>query len=134
VALLLDTNALLWIEYGDPRLGSQTKQAIRAAVTHGAAFVCPITFWEIGILAARGRFTLGVSLSVFRRIVLQGGYIERPIDGNDTVAMVALPNFHADPADCLLVATARNAGLTLVTSDRKILTWSGNVNRMDSRT
>ena len=122
------------MEAADPRLGSNAKQAVQAAVVRGEAIICPISFWEIGLLARKGRISLGVTLSAFRLTVLRGGYVERPIDGSDSVEMASLQNFHADPADCLLVATARNNGLTLVTSDRKILSWPGTVSRMDSRT
>ena len=134
MALLLDTNALVWLEYGDPRLGPSTKQTVQAAVARGDAFVCPITFWEIGLLVAKRRMSLGIALPAFRTRVLQAGYVERPIDGQDTVAMATLPNFHADPADRLLVATAQNDGLTLITSDAKILAWTGTLSRMDGRT
>ena len=121
------------MESGDPRVGPSARQVIQTAVTGGDAFVCPISFWEIGLLAKKGRISLGISTSAFRSIVLQGGYVERPIDGTDAIAMANLPNFHADPADCLLVATARNAGLTLVTADMKILSWSGSLHRLDCR-
>jgi PIN domain nuclease of toxin-antitoxin system len=133
MAMLLDTNALVWIESGDPRLGAQARRAIETSLVRGEAFVCPIVFWEIGLLVGKGRLWLDVKLADFRQTVLQGGYVERPIDGNDTVAMADLENFHADPADRLLVTTARNSGLTLVTADRKILAWPGTLRRMDGR-
>jgi PIN domain nuclease of toxin-antitoxin system len=47
--------------------------------------------------------------------------------------MVMLEQFHADPADRSIVAVARNAGLTLVTADGKILGWQGQLDRLDAR-
>ncbi len=45
--------------------------------------------------------------------------------------MARLKDFHADPADRLITAVAVNAGLTLITSDRKILDWPGVLARLD---
>ena len=102
-------------------------------MTHGEAFICPITFWEIGMLVVKRRLALTSTLTAWRANLLRAGYLERPIDGLDTILMASLPNLHGDPADRMLIAVASNAGLTLVTADAKLLGWPGKVARLDGR-
>lgn len=52
-----------------------------------------------------------------------------PVDGNIGVRAAELTGFHGDPADRIIVATALG-GHQLVTADRRILEWSGAVNRL----
>ena len=70
---------------------------------------------------------------MIREDLLAAGYLERPISGSDTILMAKLANFHADPADRLIVAVAINAGFELLTSDQKILDWTGDLSRLDAR-
>ncbi len=56
-----------------------------------------------------------------------------PLDGEVAVAAAELDGFHQDPADRLIVATARDEGARLLTSDRQILTWPGALDRADAR-
>ena len=86
------------------------------------------------MLVAKRRLALTNTLAAWRANSLRAGYLERPIDGNDTVLTASLTNLHGDPADRLLVAVASNAALTLITADAKLLGWSGSVARMDGRT
>jgi len=45
-----------------------------------------------------------------------------------------LEDFHGDPADRLITATAKRLGATLLTADERILAWSGDLTRADART
>jgi PIN domain nuclease of toxin-antitoxin system len=128
---LLDTNALVWFETDDRRLGRMAARTISDAASAGLVSMCPISFWEIELAIARGRLILSEPIAVWRRRLLASGFIERPITGDDTIAMAQLREFHDDPADRLITAVAINAGLTLITSDRKILDWSGLLPRID---
>jgi PIN domain nuclease of toxin-antitoxin system len=133
VAILLDTNALLWVELGDRRLGRNAATAIDAAVQIGEAFICPISYWEVQLAIDRGRIALSVPITQWRNDHLAAGYLERATTGIDTIQMARLRDFHADPADRLITAVAINAGLTLLTADEKILKWNGQLQRLDSR-
>ncbi len=128
---LLDTNALLWFETDDRRLGKIASRTISEAASSGLVSLCPISFWEIELAIARRRVTLAEPIADWRKRILASGYVERPITGEDTIAMAQLADFHADPADRLITAVAINAGLTLITSDRKILDWPGVLPRID---
>lgn len=96
------------------------------------AYVSPISFWEAGLAVRGGRLTLNADLSKWAGAVLNAGYRELPIKTRHTVLMSELAWRHRDPAGRLLVATAQIEGLTLVTSDEKILGWSGEVARLDA--
>ena len=106
---------------------------IEHAVKTGEAHICPISYWEVQHAIGRGRLALAVPIEEWRRRHLAIGYIERSITGVDTMLMAQLIDFHADPADRLIVAVAVNAGLTLLTSDEKILAWPGQLTRQSTR-
>ena len=61
----------------------------------------------------------------WRKQLLRQGVIEIPINGEVVIHSTNLENFHADPADRLIVATAQLNDATLITADGKILNWGG---------
>ena len=129
--LLLDTNALLWLRSGDGRLGTVARGEIERAWQSDELAVSAISFWEVAMLAAKGRLRLDANVLAWRREHLEQGVVEIPVDGETGIRAAELPDFHADPADRLIVATAL-AGHRLMTSDRRILEWSGSLNRLDA--
>jgi PIN domain nuclease of toxin-antitoxin system len=131
MTFLLDTNALIWFETNDRRLGANAARIISDAASAGLASICPISFWEVEFAIVRNRLLLSEPIVQWRKRILANGFIERPITGEDTIAMAQLQDFHADPADRLITAVAINAGFTLITSDRKILDWTGVLSRLD---
>ncbi len=131
--ILLDTNALVWMELGDPRLGLSARNRIDSELRTGSAFICPISYWEVQLLIDRKRLELTVPIECWRHDHLAAGYIERSITGIDTMLMARLAELHGDPADRLVMSVAINAGLTLLTADEKILAWPGKMERMDTR-
>lgn len=130
--ILLDTHVLIWQEQGDLRLGPQTRRVIARALLEGNAAVSAMTFWEVGMRVQKGRLDLLFDLGVWRRDLLDRGLIEIPVDGGIATRAGLLPNIHGDPADRIIVATALE-GHQLVTSDGKILRWSGPLSRLDAR-
>ena len=90
-----------------------------------------ISFWEVAMLAAKGRLRLDANVLAWRREHLEQGVVEIPVDGETGIRAAGLTSFHADPADRLIVATAL-AGHRLMTSDRRILAWPGSLNRLDA--
>ena len=129
--LLLDTNALLWMRRGDSRLGRVARREIERAWQSDELAVSAISFWEVGMLVDKGRIRLADDVRIWRRDHLEQGMVEIPLDGETAIRAVQLTDFHADPADRLIVATAL-AGHRLVTSDRRILEWSGRLSRLDA--
>ena len=129
-ALLLDTCALIWIAQ-DATLDPDAKAMIREAAVRRTLFVSPASAWEIGLLSRprAGRAPDPVFspdpkiwFNVFmarRAVKLAALTPEIAIDSSH------LPGaLHGDPADRLIIATARDLGAAIVTRDRKILDYA----------
>ncbi len=124
--LLLDTHALVWLAEGQV-LSPLTMAAIKSAALDDGIYVSPISAWEIGILVTRKRvLTLKPDAeSWFANFMAQTYVKPAPFDWQIAIGAAYLPEpFHPDPADRLLVATARFMGIPLVTRDGKILDYA----------
>jgi PIN domain nuclease of toxin-antitoxin system len=121
LTLLLDTHVLLWSLKDDEQLGAKAKKRIEREAARGAIAVSAISFWELALLTLRRRVNLTPSGSALRAHVLGLGVQELPIDGAVADLAGRLSLRHGDPTDCLLVATALEHELTLVTADTKLL-------------
>lgn len=82
------------------------------------------------MLWQKGRLDLLVPVDIMYRELIQGGLNDIAVTWDIGVRAATLPDFHKDPADRLIVATALAGGHQLVTSDRKILDWSGPLRRI----
>jgi PIN domain nuclease of toxin-antitoxin system len=119
---LLDTHAFLWLVNGDDRIKKMTEfnALIRASEVSGLR-ISAISIWEIAMLEAKGRirFSLDVSDWVEQALLLPG-LILVPLLLHVAVTSTRLPGkFHGDPADRIIVATARYLQCPLVTADKK---------------
>ena len=128
---LLDTQVLVWLALNDRRLGIQTRDVIDIAWGESEAAVSAISFWELAMLHEKRRLNLLSDVTTLRYMLLRDGLVEIPVDGAIGIRANELTDFHADPADRLIVATALG-GHRLVTADRRILDWSGNLDRLDA--
>ena len=79
----------------------------------------------------RGRLDLLVDPEAWRRDLLAQGLVEIPVSGAIGIRAGLLGGLPGDPADRLIVATALD-GHELLTADRGILDWSGQLNRLDA--
>ena len=127
--ILLDTQVLLWLLYGDHRLGRHTRRVIDQAFADGSAAVSAISFWEVAMLHAKGRLVLLTDIGSWREGLIEDGLVEIPVEGGIAVRAGLLQDMHGDPADRLIVATALE-GHQLVTADRRILNWPGQLSRL----
>ncbi len=123
--LLCDTHVLIWLDEGNPRLGSKALQVMNKALAAGQLGVASISFWEIAMLVEKGRLDIQIELDVWRKELLQTGLFEIPLQGSTALRAGQLQSFHGDPADRMIVATAFENSATLVTADKKILEWNG---------
>lgn len=132
--ILLDTHVLVWLDSGSAELGSEAIAAIDREFADDTVAVSAISFWEIGMLVAKGRLAMSKPLTQWRGDLIEAGLQELPVDGQLGIEAAALPDFHGDPADRLIVATAMTAGCGLLTADRQIAGWSsGKVQVHDAR-
>lgn len=130
--ILLDTHVMLWLRSGEADLGTRARAEIDRAWQSGEVAVSAISFWEVAMLKAKGRIEFPEDVALWRREQLAQGVVEIAVDGEIGVHAVGLADFHADPADRIIVATALRGHL-LATADGDILDWTGNVRRLDAR-
>ena len=131
--VLLDTHALVWQMEENARLASQAAQQADSAASIGLLLVSAMTFWEVAMLARRGRLALTQPPASWRLRVLELGLVEIPMSGDIGVLAAELEGFPADPADRIITATAMAQGATLITADARILEWTGQLSRHDAR-
>lgn len=123
--LLLDTHAAVWITEDQP-LALGAVQAIDAAYRTGSTvFVSPITAWEIGQLVSRNRLSLVARPERwFQRLLAIPGVRLADLSPDILIASSFLPGKPPrDPADRIILATARDLGATLITRDRLLLNY-----------
>ena len=131
--LLLDTHALVWIMSDDPSLGRDAKDAIESAFAETEVAVSAMSFWEVMMLARRGRIMIHEEPSSWREKVLALGIIEIPVTGDIAIEAGRLSELPGDPGDRLIAATALIRGTALVTADRRLLEWRSPLRRIDAR-
>lgn len=123
-AILLDTCAILYLATGAP-ISKSAESSIVAAALSGEVIVSPISAWEIGMLAAKRRVQFSIDPKAwFLLFLMRDGLQLTPLEPEAAVDASFLPTpFHGDPADRLLVATARHLDIPLVTRDHRILAY-----------
>lgn len=121
--LLLDTHTLLWMVEDHPRLGAETARALNRAAREDRIACSAITPWEVALLVGKKRIDLHRDpLEWVNAALAFPGMHLVPLEPEIAVASTRLPfEMHPDPADRILVATARYLGATLVTADQALL-------------
>lgn len=120
---LLDTHVLLWWLHGDGPLSPGQLRILGAADGDSPLRVSDISLWEVAMLQSLGRIRLKLPLRDWLEKAVAPPLVRRHgISPAIAAELAALPDwFHGDPADRVLVATARVLGATLLTQDRRIL-------------
>jgi PIN domain nuclease of toxin-antitoxin system len=110
---LLDTHILIWWLQERSALSAAQDRILEAVSPGSPVALCDISLWEIAMLSSKGRLRLRVPLALVRIL---------PISAAVASAVSELPpGFYGDPADRLIVATARTHEATLLTADRAII-------------
>lgn len=124
--ILADTHVVVWAVEEDKRLGRNAIRLLNEAAEGDGLFISVITCWEIALLAERGKLALSLEVGLWlERNLNRPGVRWTQLEPAISVDSVRLPeNFHSDPADRWLVATARHFGIPLLTADRAILAYS----------
>lgn len=122
--ILLDTHVLRWLAEGDRRLGGRAFDRLR---DDGELRASAISYWEFGMLSDRGKLVFSRPVRQWLDAILAEGGIEVvPVTTAVAGDAGTLPGLaHGDPADRILIATARSLGCTLATADRRILDYGG---------
>ncbi|MGV3548888.1 type II toxin-antitoxin system VapC family toxin [Rhizobium sp.] len=123
--LLLDTCAVIWMTR-DEWVEDIAADAVSNAGSRGISlYVSPATAWELGMLLARGRIAETRSAKQwYESFRAQAGIEEMAVSADIFIASCSLPQLaHKDPIDRILIATAREHDLTIITRDRAILAY-----------
>lgn len=121
--VLLDTHILLWWHGDRSRLSRDQQDVIASADADSPLRVSDISLWEVTMLHSLGRIRLKIPLREWLEKVVAPPLVRRhAISPAIAAELVSLPDsFHRDPADRILVATARVFGATLLTQDQRIV-------------
>ncbi len=111
--LLLDTHVLLWWLCDSPDL----KDAGRIAITdsNNLAVVSAAVIWEIRIKQGLGKLKIPPD---FYLVIKEQGFEFLSITPEHAYAVGKLPVHHRDPFDRMIIAQAKQQGLTIVTHDK----------------
>ncbi|MDY0003618.1 MAG: type II toxin-antitoxin system VapC family toxin [Polyangia bacterium] len=120
---MLDTHILLWWVSGGGHLSRKQQAVLGAATDKTPLHLADITLWEIAMLVNLGRIKLQLPLRDWlARATAPPMVIRHGISPEIAAEVAALPeSFHRDPADRIIVATARVLGATLLTQDKRIV-------------
>lgn len=127
--VLLDTCAVIWLANGDALASSATAAILHAGAADGI-FVSPVSAWEVGLLSKpRAGRNLAVQFmpdakTWFARVMAGPGLREASLTSEIAIDASFLPGeLHGDPADRLIVTSARHLGVPVVTRDRRIIAY-----------
>jgi PIN domain nuclease of toxin-antitoxin system len=124
--VILDTHIWVWLSMGSSELSKSSISLIEQAAASGRVYIPAIVVWEVATLAAKRRLTFKMPTRQWVEEALsQQGINLIPLLPAIAIESTELPGeFHADPVDRLIVATARIKSLPLMTRDAKILNYS----------
>ena len=117
--ILLDTHIALWVFAGDKRINSVSNVILS---NETEIFISAASWWELAIKIGLGK--LDADLKELRWAAKESGFIELPVKGEHTEALLQLPPIHKDPFDRLLVAQAITEPMKLITADNKLSDYS----------
>lgn len=125
--ILLDTCATLWLAAGAPIAQAAMDSIAQASAAGNSLQISPITAWEIGLMARKGRFRSSLSPQRwFDHLRALSGVQVCDLSPEILLGSSFLPGeLHGDPADRIMAATARELGFTLMTRDRALLDYAG---------
>ena len=112
---LVDTHIVLWVAANSPLLSERAKAAILDKSSE--IYVSIVSAWEVAIKLGTRKLNLDGGLSEFFRMIDDNGFITLPIGRNYLLKLQNLSDFHKDPFDRLIVATATIEDMILITAD-----------------
>ncbi len=122
--IILDTHVLVWWLNEPKKLSKSAARALKQTRRIGISAITP---WEFSMLVAKGRLEVDRPALEWLRDALAEPRVElMPLTPAIAVQSTRLgAQFHGDPADMLIVATAQLEGAPLVTKDQRILEFDG---------
>jgi len=126
--LLLDTHVALWAVLDHPRLSTKARRLILS--DHAGVYISVVSIWEVGIKRALNRGDaddMPLSAPAFETYCRVAEYEFLPVTSEHALAVGDLPLLHRDPFDRMLIAQAQSEPMRLLTVDRGIAAYRGDI-------
>ena len=126
--LVLDTHIWVWLLNGDTSIQqSALFSTIIEASRKNRLHLSAISIWEVAMLEAKGRIAFSTDITSWSREAISAPGLQLvDLQPEISIDSTRLPGqFHGDPADRIIVATARFLKCSLITVDKKILAYAG---------
>ena len=123
MSVLLDSHVWIWWVTGQKNLAPAKRARLDELAEAGTPpFLSAISLWEAQMLYRKKRLTLAINFPVWLTEASDPVVVQvLPIDTSVVLALDELPDrFHGDPADRIIVATAKVHGMALMTDDKAI--------------
>jgi PIN domain nuclease of toxin-antitoxin system len=117
VRVLIDTHALIWAAFDDPRLSDAARHVLTSLESE--IFVSAASAWELTTKVRIGKLPVAAKFAAdFRNKVRGMGYHELAVTVEHGQRAGLLPGEHKDPFDRMLIAQAQAENLAIVSNDR----------------
>ena len=123
MSVLIDTHIWIWWLTGQADLPASNRKRLNEHAKQGTPpFLSAISLWEAQMLCRKGRLVLDMDFGRWLTQATDPEVIRLvPLDASVILALDLLPDsFHGDPADRIIVATAKARSLALMTEDNAI--------------
>jgi PIN domain nuclease of toxin-antitoxin system len=122
--ILLDTHTWIWSHSETTLLSDNVLELIQKTQPDQRA-IASISIWEFAMMTSKGRIAVRIDPKLWlSNATRMSGLRVMELTAEIAMDSCSLPGeFHRDPADRIIVATARTHNLTLLTKDRKILEY-----------
>ncbi len=122
---LLDTHVWIWLAEGSKNISMKNQAVFRQAILRDSVYVAAISVWEISMLVAKQRIILDMPLPEWVNKSFEALRLKLiPLSPQISIDSCFLPGtFHGDPADRMIVSTARVENLCLATKDQNIIAF-----------
>ena len=119
---LLDTHVWIWWQAVAEKIGPGVRETLTELGEDDQLFLSAISVWELAKLVEKGHLKLGTSVDEWTRQALEMPRLQQlPLSPAIAIESTRLPQpFHDDPADQIIVATARLTDSTVISADRLI--------------
>ena len=123
---LIDTHILLWLVDKPEMLSTVEKNTLTKCAEYNQIYIPAIVIWEIGMLVNKGRIKLSLPLTEWTNKALsRSGINYLPLSPDIAIESNLLPDhFHGDPADRIIIASARIHNIPLITRDKLIIKYA----------
>ena len=125
--LLLDTHLLIWSMSHLKSISPKTRKLLEDRKND--LYFSVVSLWEIGVKRALNRPDFDFDPHLLRGVLLAKGFEELSVSAEHVLAVDQLPLLHRDPFDRLLLCQTLVEGLTLLTTDERILKYPVSVRR-----